>query len=64
MEARFKGELENEVRRLKEFEVSRICMEEAARYRDKMEVFRSENYASGQSERVEIAGTKRNGQTA
>ena len=42
MEARYKGDLENEMRRLKEFEVSRIRMEEAARYRDKMEGFRSE----------------------
>lgn len=42
IEARYKGDLENEVRRLKEFEVSRIRMEEAARYRDKMEAFRSE----------------------
>ena len=32
----------NEVRRLKEFEVSRIRIEEAARYRDRMESFRNE----------------------
>ena len=42
MEVRYKSDLENEIRRLKEFEVSRIRMEEAARYRDKMENFRSE----------------------
>ena len=33
MEARYKGDLDNEVRRLKEFEVSRIRMEEAGRTR-------------------------------
>ena len=41
-EARFAGDLEREVRRLKEFEVSRIRIEEAAKYRDKMEAFRQE----------------------
>ena len=39
-ELRYKTDLTNEVRRLKEFEVSRIRMEEASRYRDKMEAFR------------------------
>lgn len=39
---RYKTDLTNEVRRLKEFEVSRIRMEEASRYRDKMEAFRME----------------------
>ena len=41
-EARYKNDLQSEVRRLKEFEVSRIRIEEAARYRDKMEAFRTE----------------------
>lgn len=41
-EARYKNDLASEVRRLKEFEVSRIRMEEAARYRDKMDTFRTE----------------------
>ena len=41
-EARYKSDLQNEIRRLKEFEVSRIRMEEASRYRDKMESFRQE----------------------
>ena len=41
-EARFQNDLEKEVRRLKEFEVSRIRIEEAGRYRDKMEAFRQE----------------------
>jgi hypothetical protein len=41
-EARYKNDLASEVRRLKEFEVSRIRMEEAARYRDKMDIFRTE----------------------
>ena len=39
---RYKTDLTNEIRRLKEFEVSRIRMEEASRYRDKMEAFRME----------------------
>ena len=39
-EARFQNDLQREVRRLKEFEVSRIRIEEAAKYRDKMEAFR------------------------
>ena len=34
--------MQNEIRRLKEFEVSRIRIEEAAKYRDKMESFRTE----------------------
>ena len=42
LEARYKSDLENEIRRLKEYQVSRLRMEEAARYRDKMEAFRSE----------------------
>lgn len=41
-EARYKNDLASEIRRLKEFEVSRIRIEEAARYRDKMEGFRAE----------------------
>ena len=41
-EARFANDLQTEVRRLKEFEVSRIRIEEASRYRDKMEAFRME----------------------
>jgi len=41
-EARYKNDLTSEIRRLKEFEVSRIRIEEAARYRDKMESFRVE----------------------
>ena len=41
-EARYKADLENETRRLRDFEVSRIRMEEAAKYRDKMESFRNE----------------------
>jgi len=41
-EARFASDLQREVRRLKEFEVSRIRIEEASRYRDKMESFRQE----------------------
>ena len=41
-EARYKNDLASEIRRLKEFEVSRIRIEEAARYRDKMEGFRVE----------------------
>lgn len=39
LEQRYKVDLQNEITRLKEFEVSRIRMEEAARYRDKMEAF-------------------------
>ena len=39
-EARFANDLQREVRRLKEFEVSRIRIEEASKYRDKMEAFR------------------------
>ena len=42
LEQRYKTDLANEVNRLREFEVSRIRMEEAARYRDKMEAFRVE----------------------
>ena len=42
LENRYKTDLANEITRLREFEVSRIRMEEAARYRDKMESFRSE----------------------
>jgi hypothetical protein len=42
LEQRYKIDLANEISRLKEFEVSRIRMEEAARYRDKMESFRME----------------------
>lgn len=42
LENRYKTDLANEITRLKEFEVSRIRMEEAARYRDKMESFRNE----------------------
>lgn len=41
-EARFSNDLQREVRRLKEFEVSRIRIEEASKYRDKMEAFRQE----------------------
>ena len=41
-EARFQNDLQSEIRRLKEFEVSRIRIEEAAKYRDKMESFRTE----------------------
>jgi len=41
-DARYQNDLANEMRRLKEFEVSRIRMEEAAKYRDKMESFRNE----------------------
>ena len=39
-EARYANDLQTEIRRLKEFEVSRIRIEEAGRYRDKMEAFR------------------------
>lgn len=42
LEQRYKNDLANEITRLREFEVSRIRMEEAARYRDKMESFRTE----------------------
>jgi hypothetical protein len=42
LEQRYKTDLANEISRLREFEVSRIRMEEAARYRDKMESFRTE----------------------
>ena len=41
-DARYQQDLQTEIRRLKEFEVSRIRMEEAAKYRDKMEAFRQE----------------------
>lgn len=37
LEQRYKTDLANEITRLREFEVSRIRMEEAAKYRDKME---------------------------
>mgnify|MGYP001155624753 FL=1 len=37
LEQRYKNDLANEITRLREFEVSRIRMEEAARYREKME---------------------------
>ena len=39
-EARYAADLQTEIRRLKEFEVSRIRIEEAGKYRDKMEAFR------------------------
>ena len=39
-DARYQNDLQAEIRRLKEFEVSRIRMDEAAKYRDKMEAFR------------------------
>ena len=42
LEQRYKNDLANEITRLREFEVSRIRMEEAARYRDKMDSFRTE----------------------
>ena len=42
LEKRYKNDLANEITRLREFEVSRIRMEEAARYREKMESFRVE----------------------
>jgi hypothetical protein len=42
LEQRYKNDLANEITRLREFEVSRIRMEEAQRYRDKMDSFRSE----------------------
>lgn len=42
LETRYKADLESEMRRLREFESSKIRMEEAARYRDKMDGFRSE----------------------
>lgn len=42
LEQRYKTDLANEITRLREFEVSRIRMEEAAKYRDKMESFRTE----------------------
>ena len=41
-EARFQNDLQTQIRRLKEFELSRIRMEEADRYREKMESFRQE----------------------
>ena len=41
-EARYANDLQTEIRRLKEFEVSRIRIEEAGKYRDKMEAFRQE----------------------
>jgi len=42
LEQRYKNDLANEITRLREFEVSRIRMEEAARYREMMESFRVE----------------------
>ena len=42
LEQRYKNDLANEITRLREFEVSRIRMEEAVRYREKMESFRVE----------------------
>lgn len=42
LEARYRTDLESEVRRLKEFELSKMRMEEAAMYRDKLDSFRSE----------------------
>lgn len=42
LEARYKTDLDSEIRRLREFETSKIRMEEAARYRDKLDSFRSE----------------------
>ena len=42
VEARYQNDLQTQIRRLKEFELSRIRMEEADRYRDKMENFRQE----------------------
>lgn len=42
LEQRYKHDLANEITRLREFEISRIRMEEAARYREKMESFRVE----------------------
>ena len=42
LEQRYKNDLANEITRLREFEVSRIRMEEAQKYRDKMESFRAE----------------------
>ena len=41
-DARYANDLQTEIRRLKDFEVSRIRIEEAGRYRDKMEAFRQE----------------------
>ena len=41
-EARMQADLETEVRRIREFELSRMRIEEAARYRDRMEAFRQE----------------------
>ena len=38
----YKTDLANEVRRLKEFELSKLRMEEAQRYRDKLQAFRDE----------------------
>ena len=42
VEARYQNDLQTQIRRLKEFELSRIRMEEADRYREKMEAFRQE----------------------
>ena len=42
LEQRYKNDLANEITRLREFEVSRIRMEEAVRYREKMESLRVE----------------------
>ena len=42
VEARYQNDLQTQIRRLKEFELSRIRMEEADRYREKMENFRQE----------------------
>lgn len=42
LEARYRTDLESEVRRMKEFELSKMRMEEAAVYRDKLDNFRSE----------------------
>ena len=42
LEARYQNDLQTQIRRMKEFELSRIRIEEADRYRDKMEAFRME----------------------
>ena len=41
-EARYQNDLQTQIRRMKDFELSRIRMEEADRYREKMEAFRTE----------------------
>lgn len=41
-EAKYREDLDNEIRRLKEFEMSKIRMEEAQKYRAKLQEYRDE----------------------